>query len=97
MEKASMTTYRFTADELEGFYRVLDSVVCEVAERGIPLTVYEMISRLFTAAERGVANTMRLREAILRGNADEIDNLLPGRRYGAGMVEVAGQVEMRAA
>ncbi|CCB63364.1 hypothetical protein [Hyphomicrobium sp. MC1] len=92
-----MATYRFTAEELEDFYQVLDSVVCEVADRGIPLTVYEMIARLFTAAEHGVAHPLRLREAILRGAADVVEDLLPGRRYGDGADAKPVRLEMRAA
>ena len=78
-----MSMHGFTAAELEAFYRVLDSVVCEVAERELPLSVYDMIARLFTAAELGERSPVHLRRAILRGNADDHSgSLLNCRRYG---------------
>ena len=80
-----MARYSFTASELETFYGVLDSLVCEVSERGIPLSVYDMIARLFTGAERGEGDPKQLRQAVLRDAADETDgHLLPARRFGAG-------------
>ncbi len=92
-----MTTCHFMAEDLESLYRVLDSVVCEVAERGIPLSVYDMIARLFTAAERGETSPLKLREAILRGAADEVQSLMTGQRFGAGVVDDVVAAGMRAA
>jgi hypothetical protein len=72
-----------TAEDLEFLFAVLDSVVCEVAEREIALSVYEMIARLFTAAEQGILCPRSLRSAILRGNAGNGEpTLVEGRRYG---------------
>jgi len=65
-----MTTQGYSADELQSFYRVLDRVVSEVAERQLQLPVFVMIQRLFRAADRGERGHELLRMAILREDAD---------------------------
>ncbi|MFA5956975.1 hypothetical protein [Hyphomicrobium sp.] len=56
----------YTLQELESFYDLLDGMVTEVAERELKLPVYDMIQRLFEAADRGERDEGRLRRAILR-------------------------------
>lgn len=65
-----MKTQGYSADELHSFYRVLDRVVCEVAERELQLPVFVMIQRLFRVADRGERGYELLRMAILREYAD---------------------------
>ena len=65
-----MKAHGYRSDELQSFYRVLDRVVTEVAERELPLPVYVMIQRLFHAADRGERGHELLRMAILREDAD---------------------------
>ncbi|HET6388993.1 hypothetical protein [Hyphomicrobium sp.] len=62
-----MRMYGYTSDELQSFYRVLDRLVTEVADRELQITVYDMIHRLFEAADKGVRDPERLRQAVLRG------------------------------
>lgn len=64
-----MKTQGYSADELQSFYRVLDRVVCEVAERELQLPVVVMIQCLFCAADRGERGYEFLRMAILREDA----------------------------
>jgi hypothetical protein len=65
-----MKAHSYSSDELQSFYRVLDRVVTEVAERELLLPVYAMIQRLFHAADRGERGHELLRMAILREDAD---------------------------
>ena len=65
-----MKAHSYSSDELQSFYRVLDRVVTEVAERELLLPVYVMIQRLFHAADRGERGHELLRMAILREDAD---------------------------
>jgi hypothetical protein len=59
--------YGYTTEELHSFYDVLDQLVTEVADRELQITVYDMIHRLFEAADKGVREPERLRQAVLRG------------------------------
>lgn len=62
-----MRMYGYTSDELQSFYRVLDRLVSEVADRELQITVYDMIHRLFEAADKGIREPDGLRQAVLRG------------------------------
>lgn len=55
----------YSSEELKSFYCVLDRVVTEASERNLQLTIYEMIQRLFEAADNGERNPDKLRIAIL--------------------------------
>ncbi len=68
--EAEMTDRAYSQDELQSFYRLLDCVVREVAERELPLSVFAMISRLFAAADLGIRDPEVLRKAILKDDAD---------------------------
>ncbi len=65
-----MTDSAYSQDELQSFYRLLDCVVREVAERELLLSVFVMINRLFAAADLGIRDPEALRKAILKDNAD---------------------------
>ena len=60
-----MKVHGYNSAELQLFYRVLDRIVTEVAERDLQLPVYAMIQRLFEAADEGERDPERLRLAIL--------------------------------
>lgn len=62
-----MRMYGYTSEELQSFYGVLDRLVTEVADRELQITVYDMIHRLFEAADKGIREPERLRQAVLRG------------------------------
>jgi hypothetical protein len=67
MVRDLMRMYGYTLLELEAFYDLLDRIVTEAAERELRLPVYDMIQRLFEAADTGERDDARLRQAILRG------------------------------
>jgi hypothetical protein len=69
-KEAEMTDRAYSQDELQSFYRLLDCVVREVAERELLLSVFVMINRLFAAADLGIRNPEALRKAILKDDAD---------------------------
>jgi hypothetical protein len=68
--EAEMTDSAYSQGELQSFYRLLDCVVSEVAERELPVSVFVMISRLFAAADLGTRDPEALRKAILEDDAD---------------------------
>ena len=62
-----MRMYDYTLLELEAFYDLLDRIVTEAAERELRLPVYDMIQRLFEAADTGDAlDSRQLRLAFLQ-------------------------------
>ncbi len=65
--RESMRMYGYTSEELQSFYEVLDRLVREVAERELQITVFEMIHRLFEAADTDERDPLRLRHAVLKG------------------------------
>jgi hypothetical protein len=60
-----MKVQGYNSEELQSFYRVLDRMVTEVAERDLQLPVCVMIQRLFEEADQGERDPERLRLAIL--------------------------------
>ena len=60
-----MKTHGYSADELSGFYAVLDRAVCEAAERELVISIPTMVQRLFRAADLGEREADRLIRAVL--------------------------------
>lgn len=59
-----MRTHGYSAEELSGFYAVLDRAVREAAERELQVSVPMMVQRLFCAADLGERDADKLMEAI---------------------------------
>ncbi len=65
-----MRVHGYGSEELQFFHNILNRAVSEVAERGVPLAVFDMIQRLFAAADNEQRDPQHLRCAILRAGAD---------------------------
>lgn len=72
-----MKTQGYTAEELAGFYAVLDRAVCQAAECELQISIPTMVQRLFAAADSGERDPDRLAE------------ILVGRRKAAGETQAA--------
>lgn len=64
-----MRTHGYSAEELSGFYAVLDRAVREAAERELQVSVPLMVQRLFYAADAGERDADKLIEAIFGESA----------------------------
>ena len=60
-----MRTHGYTAEELAGFYAVLDRAVCEAAESELKISIPTMVRRLFAAADTGERDPDRLADILI--------------------------------
>ncbi|HET6388548.1 hypothetical protein [Hyphomicrobium sp.] len=60
-----MKTHGYTAEELAGFYAVLDRAVCEAAECELKISIPTMVRRLFAAVDTGERDPDRLADILI--------------------------------
>ncbi|MFA5958063.1 hypothetical protein [Hyphomicrobium sp.] len=64
-----MRTFGYSADELSGFYAVLDRAARQASEREVELSISMMRKRLFAAAGQGERDVDKLIQAIFAQDA----------------------------